>query len=337
MKKVIALGSLVLMMGLLPAADFPDREISNGKLKVAIFLPDANRGFYRATRFDWSGVIHRLTYEGHEFYGPWFQSVDPAVHDFVYKGADIVSSPCTAMTGPADEFTPLGWDDAKPDGTFVKIGVGVLRKPDTDKYDNFRLYEIADSGKWTVNPAGEFIDFSQEVNDPLSGYGYHYRKTVRLVDGKAEMLLQHSLRNTGRRPIRTRVYNHNFLVLDGKPPGAGLTITVPFPIQTKQDNRLAEVRGNQIIYKQALANEDIVAMPVRGFGNSANDNEIRIDNSTLGAGMRITGDRPLSSEALWSIRAVVAVEPFVSIAIEPSQEFTWSSTYRYYTLPAGRK
>ena len=49
--------------------------------------------------------------------------------------------------------------------------------------------------------------------------------------------------------------------------------------------------------------------------------------------MSIEGDRPLQRVALWSIRTVMAVEPFVGVAIEPGSEFTWKSTYRYFTLP----
>jgi len=325
---------ILLITGLLPAADFPDAEISNERLSVKIFLPDANRGFYRATRFDWSGVIHSLKSAGHEYYGLWFQSIDPAVHDFVYKGADIVASPCTGIPGPVDEFSPLGWDEAKPGGTFVKIGVGVLRRPDNAKYDNFRLYDLADPGKWTINKRSESMEFTQVVHDRASGYGYTYRKSVRLARGKAQMSLEHRLANTGTHSIRTRVYNHNFLVLDGKPPGPGLVITVPFQIQTEEppDKRWAEVRGNQIVYLKELANEDIVTTPLQGFSDGATDNQIRIENSTLGAGMKITGDRPLVSEGLWSIRAVVAMEPFVSIEIESAHEFTWTSTYEYYKL-----
>ena len=52
-----------------------------------------------------------------------------------------------------DEFqTVLGWDDAKPGGTFIKIGVGVLRKTGTE-YNRYFPYEIVDSGKWTVEKA----------------------------------------------------------------------------------------------------------------------------------------------------------------------------------------
>jgi len=337
MKKTLTLSFLGL--GLLPAADLPHAEITNGQIQAKIYLPDAKDGYYRATRFDWSGVVYSLQYKGHDYYGPWFQKTDPKVHDFVYQGLDIVASPCTAITGPVDEFAPLGWDEAKPGGSFVKIGVGALRRPDEGKYDNYRLYEIIDSGKRTIKQDRESIEFTQEVADSSSGYAYTYRKAIRLTEGKPEMVMEHSLKNSGSRAIRTSVYNHNFLVLDGQAPGPGFVITVPFQIQTRRPptKELAEIRGNQIVYLKTLQNRDIVTTPLQGFSDSPKDNDVRIENSRLGVGMRITGDRPLSSESLWSIRAVLAMEPFVSVAIEPGNEFTWKSTYNYYNLPAGTK
>ncbi len=44
----------------------PEVGISNGLLDVRLYLPDPNIGIYRASRFDWSGVISSLKYEGHE-------------------------------------------------------------------------------------------------------------------------------------------------------------------------------------------------------------------------------------------------------------------------------
>ncbi len=99
-------------------------------MRVKLYLPDATNGFYRGTRFDWSGVVADLQYAGHSYYGPWFTQTDPKVSDFVYRGAEIVAGPCSAITGPVEEFTALGYDEAKPGGTFLKIGVGMLRKPD---------------------------------------------------------------------------------------------------------------------------------------------------------------------------------------------------------------
>jgi len=334
LKTIVALTALALSVAPLPAAEVPQTEISNGPIRATIYLPDAKNGFYRGTRFDWSGVIYSLRFQGHEFYGPWFNKTDPKVHDFVYEGPDIIAGPCSATTGPADEFGPVGWDAAKTGGNFIKIGVGALRKPEDGKYDGFRLYEIADAGKWTIQKSKDSVTFTQELIDSSSGYGYVYRKTVRLVEGKPEMVLEHSLTNKGTRAIDTTVYNHNFLVLDKQPPGPGFVITVPFPIETQRppNKVLAETRRNQIVYLKTLENRDVVSTPVQGFGSAAKDNEVRIENAKIGAGMKISSDRPLLRESLWSIRTVIAMEPFIRIAIDPGREFTWKSTYSYYTL-----
>lgn len=331
--------SLLCAAGILCAADFPQAELANGEIRLKIYLPDAKTGFYRATRFDWSGMIGSLLYKGHEFYGPWFQRVEPNVRDFSYDGADIVASPCTAAVGPAEEFVtdtnqPLGYQEAKPGGTFVKIGVGALKRPDDSAYNRFRLYEIADPGKWSVRTSKDSIEFTQELKDESSGYGYAYRKTIKLTAGKPEMRIEHTLRNTGRLAIDTNVYDHNFLRIDGEGPGPDYTIATPFEIKSNRppNKDLAEIRANRIVYLKSLANQERVATPIEGFGAQAGDYDIRVDNTRAGVGLRITGDRPLQSEALWSIRAVLAVEPFIHISVAPGQTFTWNMTYDYLAM-----
>ena len=323
--------------GKLLGADFPQTEISNGQLRVKLYLPDAKNGFYRGTRFDWSGVIASLEYKGHNFYGPWFDRIDPPVHDYAYIGAEVVAGACSGISGPVEEFhtneTALGFDEAKPGGTFIKIGVGVLRKVD-GKYDAYRLYEIVDPGKWTIKQHSDSVEFTQELTDASSGYGYIYRKTVRLSPGKPEMVLEHSLKNTGRHTIQSTVYNHNFLVLDNQPPGPDFSISVPFRIHSTQppDERFARIEENHIVFAKMLENEDVVEIPFQGFGATANDYDIRIENRKVGAGMRIRGDRPLSFVNFWSMRKVLAMEPFIAMTIAPGSKFTWNIYYEYYTV-----
>jgi hypothetical protein len=327
--------------GKILAADFPQAEISNGLIRVKLYLPDAKDGYYRGTRFDWSGVIASLEYKGHNFYGPWFDGVDPKVHDYAYVGTEVVAGPCTAISGPAEEFqtnrTALGWQEAKAGETFIKIGVGVLRK-DAGNYDFVKLYEIVNAGKWTVMQRPDSVEFIQELTDPSSGYAYIYRKIVRLVEGKPEMVLEHSLKNTGRRAIQSSVYNHNFLVLDNQPPGPDFSISVPFQIHSpwppKKD--LAQIQENHIVYSKVLENQVVVQIPMQGFGPTSKDYDIRIENRKVGAGMRIRGDRPLSFENFWSMRRVLAMEPFIAMSIDPGSEFTWNTVYEYYTLPSAR-
>src|SRR6185503_16922387 len=193
------IAALVLAVTGALAADFPQASISNGQITAKMYLPDAKTGYYRSTRFDWSGAIYSLQYKGHEFYGVWYDRIDPKVINWVYQGSEIVSGPCSALAGPVNEFqTPLGWDEAAAGGTFIKIGVGVLRKGEGN-YNRYFPYEVLDPGKWSVRKHGDSVEFTQELSDATSGYGYVYRKVVRLLAGKPEMTIEQSLKNTGKR------------------------------------------------------------------------------------------------------------------------------------------
>jgi len=334
---------LLIAAGLLPGADHPSANITNGQIRAKLYLPDAKKGFYTSTRFDWSGVVASLEYKGHNYYGNWFQKIDPGVYDFGYSGPDVISAPFTAMIGPGEEYQTdgkaLGWDEAKPGGTFIKIGVGVLRKPEDAKYDHSKPYTIVDGGKWNVKKRHDFVEFTHELSDSATHYGYSYTKVIRLTKDKPQLVIEHTLKNTGSRAIQTNMYNHNFLVLDNQSPGPDFSITVPYQIQPRRPPSagLGEIRGNQVAYLKTLENKDRMTTSMAGFGDDAKDYDIRIENRKVGAGVRITGDRPLVNVALWSIRTVLAVEPFISINVDPGSEFSWRITYDYYALTEPRQ
>jgi hypothetical protein len=337
---------LSLLMGtpeITQSLEPPQTDISNGVLRVSVYLPAVKNGFYRGTRFDWSGVIRSLEYKKHNYYGPWFTKTDPNVIDFVFDGPDIIAGPCSAITGPVEEFSwqgkPLGFDEAKPGETFIKIGVGVLRKPDEKAYTPYRLYEIVNPGKWSIDAKHDSVRFTQELSDPASGYAYRYIKTIRLAEGKSEMVLEHSLENTGRQKIQTSVYDHNFLVLDKQPIGPDFVVTVPFAIHAQhvQNAELASIDGHQFTYSRKLEARETVSAEFSGFGTTAADYKFTIENRKAGAGMQVTGDRPLSKENLWSIRSTLAVEPFIDMSIEPGKTFTWRYDYTYYSLDQASK
>jgi hypothetical protein len=332
------LGSLLLTVGVMAEmkSDFPEARIANELVHANLYLPDPVKGFYRGTRFDWSGVVASLQYKGHDYYGPWFTATDPSVSDFVYRGADIVAGPCSAITGPVEEFTTngsaLGFAEAKAGGTFIKIGIGVLRKPDDAKYSSYRQYKLVDGGKWSVKNSPEAVSFTQELHDPDSGYAYEYHKTVKLVNGQPKLIIEHTLKNVGSKPIESSVYNHNFLVLDHQATGPDFVISFPFALKTDQplEQDLAEVKGNKILYKRALQGEDRVFGRVEGYRDNPADNGFQIENTRVKAGLKIAGNRPLSRVNFWCIRSVIAVEPYIDMSIPPGGEFEWADRYEYY-------
>jgi hypothetical protein len=330
---------LALALTPLAAAEHPQAEITNGIVQAKLYLPDATNGFYRGTRFDWSGVISSLECNGHTYFGPWFSKYDPAIADVEYDAATkgYAAGPNSASLGPVEEFNgvdrvPLGYAAAAPGGTFLKIGVGVLRKPQEERYSAYNKYEVVDSGKWTVQSGAGRVEFVQEISHP--DYGYVYRKTVRLIEGKPEMEIEHELSNTGRLPIETSVYNHNFFVIDKQPSGPDFTVSFPFEARAARGlEGYAEVRGNRIHYLKPLHNDDRASTAIEGFGGGAGDYDIRVENSKTGAGVRVRGDQPLSRVFFWTIASVLSPEAFNHMRIQPGESSRWKLTYEFYTIP----
>ncbi|SEB99363.1 hypothetical protein [Terriglobus roseus] len=320
-------------------AQAPQAEISNGAIRAKVYTPDARTGFYRGTRFDWSGVISDLEFAGHHLYKPWFASTDETVRDFSYVGDGIVAAPNSAMTGPVEEFQrPIGYDTAKPGETFLKVGVGLLRKADNDPYQFGKHFELVDGGKWITRKTATSITFEQVLGGADSTYGYVYTKTLRLVGKESKLVIEHHLKNTGKTSIATAVYDHNFLTIDSAGVGSAYTVTVPYTIKPTRspDPKFVTIEGSKATYIADLHDKDRVAFGLQGFGGAASDYDFRIANSAAQVEVRMQGDRPLSNASVWSIRDVLAVEPFVDISAEPGKEMSWSYTYTYTDLAKHR-
>jgi hypothetical protein len=305
------------------AAGPPQLNISNGSVDANLYLPDLQSGYYRGTRFDWSGVISSLRYKGHEYFGQWFERYDPKTHD--------------AIAGPVEEFLTrdagLGYQDAKPGDGFIRIGVGVVRKPDEPAYQRFKTYEILDPGKRSLRNGPDWVEFTHELSSD-TGYAYVYKKTVRLAKDKPVLTLEHTLRNTGRFAIETSVYDHNFFVIDGQPTGPNSVVRFPFEAQaTKSLQNLAEMRAGQLVYLQELEKGQSVFTELEGFGSMVRDYDIRLENRKAGAGVRIVGDKPISKLVFWSIRTTFCPEPYIDLRVEPGSESAWKITYEFYELP----
>lgn len=295
-------------------------------IRAKLYLPDPQDGYYRGTRFDWSGVISSLEYEGHQYFGPWFECHNPLKHD--------------GIVGLAEEFQRhdggLGYAEAPVGGTFIRIGVGVIRKPDEAAYQRFGTYEIVDHGKWQVVRQSDRIEFTHEAAHD-AGDAYVYRKTISLEAGEPRLLLQHTLKNTGSRTIETSHYNHNFFVMDGQPSGPDVLVEFPFNLHQAGDLKsLAEIRGGRIAYTRELQKGQSILTNLNGFGESAGDHRIKVENGGTGAGVRISGDRPLSDLVFWSIRTTVCPEPYVFISVAPGEESSWESAYDFYSFSPRR-
>jgi hypothetical protein len=314
---ILTLGSLSFAN--IPQKDIPQSEISNGLLKALIYLPDTVNGYYRGTRFDWSGNMPSLSYSGHEYFGQWYTKYSPEINDVIM--------------GPVEDFSPLGYAEAKPGDSFIKIGVGVITKTDDKPYAFSRVYSVKSHGNWIVKVKPDGVQFNHELHD--KDYSYQYNKTIQLVKDKPEMVLVHTLKNTGKSTIETSVYDHNFFVIDKQAVGPGLIFTFPFKVsgEGRGLGNIAKIEENRITFLRRLAaGENVYCGGLEGFSQSSKDYNIKIENQNTGAGVRITCDQPLLKLVFWSCPATACSEPYIKIKVDPGQEFSWTIRYEFYTL-----
>lgn len=316
-------------------ADAPKFTITNGRIHATLLQPDAKKGFYRGTRFDWGGLIASLTLGGQEYYGLWFEKTASNVRDYVFEGDTLIAGPNTALVGPAESFDPSnppGWAEAAPGQGFLKIGVGILRKPDDGApYSSFRLYDFIDQGSWKVTHGPDWATYTHTLRDAATGYGYVYTKTIRLIAGTSEMTIEHKLENVGTKPIATSMFNHNFLTFGRDPTAQMPTVSTPYPIEFVAPPRgdAAKLTDGHIHYTRALAGDEVFSANIKGYQTVA-DAQFTIANAA-GASVNTVSDRIWSRLPLWSIRRIVAVEPYVALTVAPGESTAWTFRYRFTT------
>jgi hypothetical protein len=308
--------------------NLPHQDISNGIVSAKVYLPGDN-GFYRGTRFDRSGVVTHATYKGQDYGQYWFSSYSPAVHDFYWQNDQVTVSPASAAAGPAEEFTAIGFDEAGNGGRFLKIGVGILKR-DSDSYDFVHTYPVLNEGKRGFTATKTSVRLTQDLSDKDTGYGYSYVKTVRLVPGKAQMVIEHVLKNTGKKDLETSVYCHNFLSLS--PGNENIELIAPFPLTASKPLApdAAQVSGNTLKYLRAVKEGESVTAPFTGFSNNVSDYDFKVVNTKTGFGQRIRADQPLSRINFWSIRTTFSWEPYIAISLKPGETKRWTYTYDYF-------
>lgn len=322
MKKLTPINCLIfcllasLVVSMKPVLEAPGAEITNGLVHAQLYLPDGENGYYRGTRFDWSGVVASLDYKGHTYHGKWFDKYNPTTHD--------------AIMGPVEEFGPLGFAEAKAGESFVKIGIGGITKPDEKPYSSFKPYTIVNPGKWSIKKKADQVQFNHVLTD--TNYGYDYQKTLKLTKDKPELVITHTLKNTGARPIETTVYNHNFFVIDQQPTGPGYAVTLPGTTLSPEGGRgmgdLLTFKDNQLIYLRDLEKKEQAYFPDLAGGKPV-PYQLTVTNTKTGASVNVTGDREISKLVFWSSSTTVCPEPYINLNIDPGKSFSWQITYQY--------
>jgi len=306
------------------SVDYPIQTIAGGGLKLTVYLPDAQKGYYRGPRFDWSGMVARAEYKDHAFFADWRTPHNPANWEH--------------GIGPAEEFSmedPPGYKEAKVGETYMKIGVGLLKKESAAAYAFYKANPIVKPGVWNVTSGDDWMEFQQELIG--REHACQYIKRIAIAKGGA-FTIAHTLKNVGGKPIATTHYAHNFIVIDDAPVGPDYKLTFAFDcaIAQKTGTVQVEVKDKQFSFLQPLADKATLWVLLKGGGFTDKDNRVVVENAKAGAGLRIIGDQIGIKYVVYAEKTAVCPEVFVRFELNPTDEATWTTRYELF-LSAGEK
>ncbi len=306
-----------------PLETYPNVVISNGLIDASVFLPDCEKGFYRSTRFEWSGMIWQLIYNNHTYFTDKNQHHNPETTGHSLSLAEEFSIGTNVTI-------PQRFKEAKPGETFMKIGVGNLEKPDGGGDYHFSTqYNLVDPGVWTTSHGTNWVEFTHTLDDDY-GYGYIYQKRMELVPGEPALVISHSLTNTGSKPIREDQYNHNFFTIDHLPIGNGYRVERFFGGSTSSNfEPVGTVDSRFIVINRQV--EQALFGKFRDFDRSSSKNHVIIRHSKAGTGVDITGDFTLSGFNFYASSKTICPEMFVLLEIALGETQSWSRTYTFFT------
>lgn len=289
--------------------------ISNNILTISLHAPDSVDGYYRGTRFDWAGVFAGIVYKGINYAEPWFENYSPVMHD--------------AVCGPAEEFSPIGLDEASVGGPFLKIGVGVLEKMEGE-YDRFKLHNVLDSGRRTLCVTETSVTFGHFIIHD-SGYGYEYIKEIAIT-GESSFRISHTLRNTGRKPLKGNVYNHNFYTLGILRTGVARQLDFPFRPEGDWRAEYTEVgfTENGIRFTRDIQKGESVFtgnLHEAGKGLTGSPNSFELRDTATGCAVKAFCAVPMTRSVFWSNHRIACIEPYMDFDIVPGETLDFDIEY----------
>lgn len=285
----------------------------NKNLEIHIDTPLEN---YKFSRFDWTGKITKVKFQNMLF---------STVENIDAKNEHLLGE------GFYNEFgidTALGFDEADIGGWFHKIGIGLLKKEDTE-YSFNKNYEIKPATFKVSSKRNKLIISCK--SELINGYSYFLKKEIELSD--TGFTIAYYLENTGEKEIVTDEYVHNFTAINEDLIGSNYTLKVPFQLkpelfeETVNPELKVAIGNNKITFNDAIE-EQFFFSDLSGNKNVAATWELTNTRSTIG--IRETGNFQTSKINLWGWKHVISPELFYPIFIKPSKSTEWSRTYTFF-------
>lgn len=288
-------------------------SLKNNGLHLIIDHPNNH---YRGSRFDWTGKITNLRFEGISL----LSRENPEELDEHLHGRGLYN-----------EFgidSPLGFEEAQVGEWFHKIGIGLLRKVNPT-YDFNETYQIKPAVFSVQNERDKLV--IRCTSETVNGFAYRLKKEIGLFENTFS--IKYKLENTGEKEILTNEYNHNFIGLNQTRLGRNILLKFPFQMQRSEFQEIVNPGNKVNVHESELkfnANPEEPFFFSNLSGNQPVDARWELQDLISKIGIREVGSFQAQSINVWGSKHVISPELFIKIQILPGQTAEWSRTYEVF-------
>ena len=299
--RVVAAGWLLAAAGVNAGTSF---DLTAGSLHAEIEVATDRLTGQFGPRFDRTGFVRSVTVDGIELLGPW---------------------------GLADEFGlfgdgVLGYEAAAIDETFLKIGVGRLRRDTDEDYKFDHSYPVETAFPVEVSADAGAVSVTQ-LSDGVGPWQYRYRKTY-LLSGPGELTIRYELSNTGAVDWSFEHYNHHWFRLADVAVGPGYRVATGFDLPEAPTGLLRKPRSLAMAAPLPPGGAEYYASDLAGIPASANYFALEIEDRPV---VRYQGSFPPRRLAVYADTDGFCPEVFMRSTLAPGETARWSATYRFRT------
>ncbi|GAE89127.1 hypothetical protein [Acetivibrio straminisolvens] len=285
-------------------------NLESGRLSVQIAHPGS---VYNGSRFDWTAFITKIVLDNK--------------YSFCVPESEIPGQGSGGF-GLCNEFginTPIGYDEAKPQEKFPKLGTGLLTRPDESDYFFFDKYEV-EPFPVKISMDANAVVFDVEPVD-CNGYAVKMTKAVTLKDNI--LTVDYCLKNVGSKSIKTEEYCHNFFSVNNNRIGDGFVLKFPYDIKPIEIPEVMNIKGNEIRWN-FVPKGDFYCQ-IEGF-ESVRQHYWELVYEPERVGIREYSEFEISKVAVWGTTHVVSPEIFINVDIAPGKTQEWTRRYEFFTF-----
>ena len=229
---------------------FPNATIRGPGLNATVFLPHATRGFYRSSRYDWGSMVGHIVLrspKGQRNVTLCVPAHLPPHHPLATNhriglaaefGCQTHGALCAGHWHGQHPVSngALGYGDAGKNGTFAKLGVGLLVRPQKLRTDGFGYdftypykLNLMEHSKWHMVRHRQGITLSHKVTHGKR-WGWNLTRDVYVCGQHPQrpaLCINVHLANTGTEDIRVPYSSgHAFNMLRGPTTGRGFAVSL---------------------------------------------------------------------------------------------------------------